>query len=185
MGRGRARPRWRARSRKAGLEVLDPARTARRLATILAAEVIGHARLTAADEAGALATLRRHREAAFNPVVAGHGGHIVKPMGDGALVMFAGFVDAVDCALAIPRAVAAGSQELRLRIGVNLGDGIMQGDGIYGDSVNIAARPEPLAEPGGVCGSSVVRESIRDRCEATFRDGSNVEVRSMLRPVRV
>ncbi len=166
-------------------------RTTRRLSAILVADVVGYARRMAADEAGALAALNRHRQTAFEPVVAEHNGRIVKLMGDGALVEFASVVDAVDCALTIQKAAAArtaaatGPPELSLRIGLNLGDIILQGDDIYGDGVNIAARLEPLAEPGGLCVSSVVRESVRDRCEVTFSDGGEVEVKSIPRPVRV
>ncbi len=163
---------------------MEPDRQIRRLAAILFADVVGYSRLMAADEAGALAALNRHRQAEFNPVVAAYNGRIVKLMGDGALVEFASVVDAVDCALAIQTAAVAGPI-MALRIGINLGDIILQGEDVYGDGVNIAARLEPLAAPGGICVSSVVHESIRGRVEATFADGGEVQVKSIDRPVKV
>lgn len=166
---------------------MEKTRTIRRLAAILFADVIGYSRMMAEDEVGALAALNRHRETAFDPVVAQHNGRIVKLMGDGTLVEFASVVEAVECALALQRAAAEtdGPSGIRLRIGVNLGDIIIQGDDIYGDGVNIAARLEPLADPGGLCVSSVVLESIRDRVDAVFRDGGEVEVKNIARPVKV
>jgi adenylate cyclase len=163
----------------------EPRHQIRRLAAIFFSDVVGYSRMMAADEAGALAALNRHRAAEFDPVVARHGGRLVKLMGDGALVEFASVKDAVDCAVAIQRAAADRRSELALRIGVNLGDIIIQGDDIYGDGVNIAARLEPLAKPGGVCVSSVVHESVRDRTDATFSDGGTVEVKNIARPVKI
>ncbi len=156
----------------------------RRLCAILLADVVGYSRMMAADEAGALAALNRHRAEEFDPVVAAHNGRIVKLMGDGALVEFASVVDAVNCAMAIQIAAVA-REGLALRIGVNLGDIILQGDDIYGDGVNIAARLEPLAEPGGIAVSSVVHESVQGRVEAVFADCGLVEVKNIDRPVRV
>ena len=164
---------------------MDPDRKIRRLAAILFADVVGYSRLMAADEAGALAALNRHRAVEFDPVVAAHSGRIVKLMGDGAMVEFASVVDAVNCALAIQTAAAGGGAALALRIGVNLGDIILQGDDIYGDGVNIAARLQPLAQPGGICVSSVVHESIRDRIGVSFTDGGAVEVKNIDRPVKI
>lgn len=157
----------------------------RRLAAVLFVDVVGYTTLMAADEASALASLNLHREVEFDPIVARHNGRVVKLMGDGALVEFASVVDAVNCAMAIQAAMAAGRSGLALRIGVNLGDIIIQGDEIYGDGVNIAARLEPLAKPGGVCISSVVHESIRDRIDAQFADGGTVEVKNIARPVNI
>src|SRR5882724_8313147 len=135
-------------------------RVNRKLAAILAADVVGYSRLMAADEAGTLAALKRHRETVFDPAVARHKGRVVKLIGDGTLVEFASVVDAVNCALAVQRAIKAELQPagIILRIGVNLGDVIADGDDIYGDGVNIAARMEPLAPPGGVCVASIVNE---------------------------
>jgi adenylate cyclase len=159
----------------------------RRLAAILAADVIGYSRLMAADEAGTLVALKRHREALFDPTVSANNGRIVKLIGDGTLVEFGSVVDAVNCAMAIQRAIAADpeARKIMLRIGINLGDIIIDGDDIYGDGVNIAARLEPLAEPGGVCVSSIVNESVGSRVDATFDDGGEVQVKNIDRPIRV
>ena len=141
-----------------------------------------------ADEAGTLAALKRHREAVFNPTVALHGGRIVKLMGDGTLVEFNSVVDAVRCALSIQTAVSSEQStegRITLRIGVNLGDVIIDGDDIYGDGVNIAARLEPLAEPGGVCVSSIVNESVGNRIDVSFEDGGEVRVKNIDRPIRI
>lgn len=166
---------------------MEAARPIRRLAAVLFADVVGYSRLMAEDEVGTLAALNRCREAEFNPAVARHNGRIVKLMGDGTLVEFGSVVDAVDCAMAIQKAVAGSDDRtaLNLRIGVNLGDVIVQGDDIYGDGVNIAARLEAQAKPGGVCISSVVNESIRGRSGTVFVDGGEVAVKNIARPIRV
>ena len=161
----------------------------RRLAAVLAADVVGYSRLMGADEAGTLAALKQHREAVFDPAVAEHKGRVVKLIGDGTLVEFGSVVDAVKCALAIQRAVKAlkppNGGGITLRIGVNLGDIIIDGDDIYGDGVNVAARLEPLAQPGGVCVSSIVNESVGNRIDVTFDDGGEVTVKNIARPIRV
>lgn len=160
----------------------------RRLAAILAADVVGYSRMMAADEAGTHAALRRHRAAVFEPIVAENHGRIVKLIGDGTLVEFASVVDAVKCALAIqrfPATTAATDPKITLRIGVNLGDIIVEGDDIYGDGVNLAARLEPLAEPGGVCVSSIVNESVGNRIDISFEDGGEVHVKNIDRPIRI
>jgi adenylate cyclase len=137
-------------------------RVSRRLAAILAADVVGYSRLMGVDEAGTLARLKALRKDVFDPRIAEHGGRIVKLMGDGTLVEFPSVVDAVRCAAEIQRAMTARSAEMPedqrivLRIGVNLGDVIVDGEDIYGDGVNVAARLEGLAEPGGLCVSGVV-----------------------------
>jgi len=166
---------------------MEAERTVRRLAAVLFADVVGYSRLMAEDEVGTLAALNHCRETKFNPAVARHNGRIVKLMGDGMLVEFGSVVDAVDCAIAIQKAVAgSGSRTaLNFRMGVNLGDIIVQGDDIYGDGVNIAARLESQAKPGGVCISSVVNESIRNRPGAAFVDGGEVTVKNIARPIRV
>src|SRR5579872_2335905 len=123
-------------------------RVQRRLAAILAADVVGYSRLMAADEAGTLAALRALRQGLIEPEIAAHGGRIVKLMGDGALVEFASVVDAVECAVAMQQATAAANAEkpeerrIVLRIGINVGDIIIEDDDIYGDGVNVAARLE-------------------------------------------
>jgi len=163
----------------------------RKLAAILAADVVGYSRLMAADEAGTLNALKRHRETVFDPAVAAHNGRIVKLIGDGTIVEFASVVDAVNCALAVQRSAALppdrnGAPSLIvLRIGINLGDVIIEADDIYGDGVNIAARLEPLAEPGGVCISSIVNESIGNRIDVRFQDGGEMTVKNIDRPIRV
>ncbi len=161
--------------------------TRRRLAAILAVDVVGYSRLMATDEAGTLAALKAHRKGVLEPAIAERGGRIVKLMGDGALVEFSSVVDAVACALAIQTAdrAADGTGALTLRIGVNLGDVIIDGDDIYGDGVNVAARLEALAEPGGICISSIVHESLGGRVEAGFADGGKVQVKNIDRPIGV
>ena len=162
--------------------------TTRRLAAILASDVVGYSRLMAEDEAGTLAALKRHREAVIDPTVAANNGRIVKLIGDGALVEFGSVVDAVRCALSVQEAIATedqGARKITLRIGVNLGDVIIDGDDIYGDGVNVAARLEPLAEPGGICVSSIVNESVGRRVDAVFEDGGEVQVKNIDRPLRV
>jgi len=163
--------------------------TTRRLAAILAADVVGYSRMMGGDETGTLAALKRHRQELFDPTVALHSGRVFKLIGDGTLVEFSSVVDAVNCALTIQRAVAAtpeqGPPRITLRIGINLGDIIVEGDDIYGDGVNVAARLEPLAEPGGVCVASIVAESVGRRVEVSFADGGEVHVKNIDRPIRV
>src|ERR1039458_5956465 len=167
------------------------ARVERRLAAILAADVVGYSRLMGADEAGTLAALKRHRETIFDPAVAAYNARIVKLMGDGAIVEFGSVVDAVNCALSVQRSghpmpdEKAFQAAIVLRIGINLGDVIIENDDIYGDGVNIAARLEPLAEPGGICVSSIVNESIGNRIDAHFQDGGDISVKNIDRPIRV
>ena len=179
-------------ARKQGRELLMiEERINRKLAAILAADVVGYSRLMGADEAGTLAALKRHREAIFDPAVAAHNGRIVKLIGDGTIVEFGSVVDAVNCALSVQRSGAttpdqsASQPTIVLRIGINLGDVIIEGDDIYGDGVNIAARLEPLAEPGGICVSSIVNESVGNRIDVRFQDGGEISVKNIDRPIRV
>jgi adenylate cyclase len=166
-------------------------RVNRKLAAILAADVVGYSRLMGADEAGTLAALKRHREAVFDPAVAAHHGRIVKLIGDGVIAEFGSVVDAVSCALSVQRSSATISDQgasqptIVLRIGINLGDVIIEGDDIYGDGVNVAARLEPLAEPGGICVSSIVNESVGNRIDVRFQDGGEISVKNIDRPIRV
>lgn len=163
----------------------------RRLAAILAADVAGFSRLMGEDEAGTLAALKAHREQLIAPCIAARGGHIVKLMGDGLLAEFPSVVEAVTCAVEIQQAVAdhdAGlpeSRRIRYRIGINLGDVIVDGGDIYGDGVNVAARLEALAEPGGICVHRAVRNEVRDKLPYHFEDLGEVEVKNIARPVRV
>jgi adenylate cyclase len=166
-------------------------RVNRKLAAILAADVVGYSRLMGADEAGTLGALKRHREVVFDPAVAAHNGRIVKLIGDGTIVEFGSVIDAVNCALAVQRSASlppepnAAPSPIVLRIGINLGDVIIEGEDIYGDGVNIAARLEPLAQPGGICISSIVNESIGNRVDVHFQDGGEIGVKNIDRPIRV
>ena len=163
-------------------------RVNRKLAAILASDVVGYSRLMRGDEAGALAALKRHRETVFDPAVVANNGRIVKLIGDGTIVEFGSVVDAVNCALSVQRSTADQSTSqptIVLRIGINLGDVIIEGDDIYGDGVNIAARMEPLAEPGGICISSIVHESIGNRMDVRFQDGGEISVKNIDRPIRI
>lgn len=165
--------------------------TQRRLAAILAADVAGYSRLMGADEEGTLNRLKAHRRALVDPKIAQHHGRIVKTTGDGLLVEFSSVVDAVRCAVEIQRAMLDRNAEtpddkrITFRIGVNLGDVIADGGDIYGDGVNIAARLEALAEPGGVCISHTVRDQILDRLPYAFNDLGEQTLRNIARPVRV
>ena len=169
------------------LRMVEP-RTNRRLAAILAADVVGYSQMMARDEAGTLAAMKRHRDAVFDPAVAQHNGRIVKLMGDGTLVEFGSVVDAVNCAIAIQRTIAtetAAGPPIVLRIGVNLGDIVVDGDDIYGDGVNVAARLEPLAQAGGICVASIVNDSIGGRVDVAFTDSGEVQVKNIDRPIRI
>ena len=162
----------------------------RRLAAILAADVAGYSRLMGADEEGTLERLKAHRRELFDPKITEHRGRIVKTTGDGMLVEFPSVVDAVRCAVEVQRvmvdrnAEAPEDKRITFRIGVNLGDIIVDGDDIYGDGVNIAARLEALAEPGGICISRAVRNQIRDKLPYTFEDMGERSVKNIARPVR-
>jgi adenylate cyclase len=172
--------------------VVDPSgRAERRLAAVLAADIAGYSRLMGIDEEGTLRALKEHRVAVLDPQIAQHRGRIVKTTGDGFLVEFASVVDAVDCASAIQRTMAehnaeiAPDRRLAFRIGINLGDIILDGGDIYGDGVNIAARLEALAEPGGICVSAAVRDQLRDKRALAFEDLGEHSVKNIARPLRV
>jgi class 3 adenylate cyclase len=162
----------------------------RRLAAILAADMAGYSRLMGADEEGTLQALKGYRHQLFDPKIKEHRGRIVKTTGDGVLVEFLSVVDAVRCAVEVQRAVLDSNAEtpedkrIVFRMGVNLGDVIIDGDDIYGDGVNIAARLEALAEPGGICISRVVRDQIRDKLPYPFTDMGEQSVKNIARPVR-
>src|SRR5499427_2885844 len=166
-------------------------RANRKLAAILAADVVDYLRLMGADEEGTLAALKQHRQTIFDPAVAAHNGRIVKLIGGGSIVEFGSVIDAVSCALSVQRSDDALPDEVLrqpkivLRIGINLGDVIIEGDDIYGDGVNIAARLEPLADPGGICVSSIVNESVGNRIDVRFQDGGEISVKNIDRPIRV
>ncbi len=161
------------------------ARLERRLSAIMSADVVGYSRMMAADEAGALTALRSARAELLDPSVEAHGGRIVKEMGDGVLVEFPSAVDAVGCALKIQEGMAAREGNFRLRVGVNVGDVVIEAGDIFGDGVNVAARLEAIAEPGGVAISDAAHEHVRGRIEAAFRDDGLQELKNIDRPVRV
>jgi len=163
----------------------------RRLSAILAADVVAYTRLMGADEAGTLARLKALREELVQPKVRGHGGRIVKLMGDGLLAEFPSVVEAVRCAVDVQQAMPQReadrpeAQRIRLRIGINLGDVIVEGTDIYGDGVNLASRIEGLALPGGICISDKVHEEVRDRLDFVFEDLGDTKVKNVERPIRV
>ncbi len=166
-------------------------RTRRRLAAILAADAVGYSRLVRADEEGTIARLKALRQDLIDPKLSEYDGRTVKLMGDGMLVEFASVVDAVRAAVDIQRALAehnAGlpqDRRIAFRIGVNLGDVVIDGDDIHGDGVNVAARLEALAEPGGICISGAVYDQVRDRLDLRFEDLGDREVKNIDRPVSV
>jgi adenylate cyclase len=163
----------------------------RRLAAILAADVAGYSRLMGADEEGTLERLQALRRELLDPKIAEHHGRIVKTTGDGLLVEFASVVDAVRCAVAVQQAMperhtgVATDNRIEFRIGINLGDVIVEGDDLYGDGVNIAARIEALADAGGVFVSNTVHDHVRDRLPFVFEDLGEQQVKNIARPVRV
>src|SRR5579871_1225767 len=163
---------------------------ARRLAAILAVDVVGYSRLMGEDEAGTALSVREHREAA-RPIVAGLGGRIVKTTGDGLLLEFPSVVAAVECAIAVQRlmvernAETSEAKRILYRVGVNLGDVLIEGDDILGDGVNIAARLEGICEPGGVLISSAAYDHVRGRIDAAFVDLGEKDLKNIARPVRV
>jgi adenylate cyclase len=166
-------------------------RIERRLAAILAADVVGYSRLMGANEVGTLRALKTLRRELIDPAIARHGGRIVKLTGDGILIEFASAVDAVACAVEVQREMArrnAGTpQERRIdyRVGINIGDVIVDGDDIYGDGVNVAARLEALAEPGGIWISGAAQEQVRDKLPFAFVDKGRQKVKNIARPVRI
>jgi adenylate cyclase len=172
-------------------ETLSGERVERRLTAILAADVVGYSRLMGADEEGTHERFKAHLVELVDPKIGEHHGRIVKTTGDGVLAEFASVVDAVRCAGEIQHAMAdrdldlAEDRRLRFRIGVNLGDVIVDGDDIYGDGVNIAVRLEGLAAPGSICVSGTVRDHIGDRLPYVFEDMGEQSVKNIARPVRV
>ncbi len=162
----------------------------RRLAAILAADVAGYSRLMGEDEEGTLATLTAHLKELIEPCIAEHRGRVVKTTGDGLLAEFASVVDAVRCAVAFQEGMAERNADtpeerrIEFRIGVNLGDVIVQDDDVFGDGVNIAARLEGLAEPGGAVVSGSVHEQVKGKVEFRFDDLGPQEVKNIAEPVR-
>jgi adenylate cyclase len=163
----------------------------RRLAAILAADVAGYSRLMGSDEEGTLERLKALRRELLDPKIAEHHGRIFKTTGDGMLAEFTSVVDAVRCAVEVQQAMperntsVAADNHIELRIGINLGDVIVEGDDLYGDGVNIAARIEALADAGGVFVSNTVHDHVRDRLPFAFEDLGEQQVKNIARPVRV
>src|SRR5450631_653728 len=169
---------------------LTAERVERRLAAVLAADVAGYSRLMGTDEEGTLARLNTVRKALVDPAIASHRGRIVKTTGDGMLVEFASAVDAVRGAVEIQRGVAdqnaSVTKVLRIefRIGIHVGDIIVEGDDIFGDGVNIATRLEGIAEPGGICISSAAYDQVRENVPVEFTDLGEQTLKNIYRPIR-
>jgi adenylate cyclase len=165
--------------------------TQRRLAAIVSADVVGYSRLVGKDEAGTIATLRAHRSELIDPKIAEHGGRIVKTMGDGLLLEFQSVVGATQCAVEVQEGMAERNRaveedrRITFRVGINLGDIIIDGEDILGDGVNVAARLQEIASPGGITISSRVHEDVRDRLEAAFEDAGEQALKNIARPVHV
>ena len=163
----------------------------RRLAAIVSVDVVGYSRLMGADEAGTLAALHAHRAVLIDAKIAEHGGRIVKTMGDGLLLEFPSVVEATQCAIEVQQGIAERNEgvdegkRIIFRIGVNLGDIIIEGEDILGDGVNIAARLQELAEPGGVTIASRVHDDVRDRLEVVFADTGEQSLKNIAHPMRV
>ena len=170
---------------------LTSERVERRLAAIFAADVAGYSRLMGNDEAGTVARLRALRRELIDPEIAKHKGRIVKTTGDGLLVEFGSVVDAARCAAEVQQEMAARNtsvppeNRIEFRIGINVGDIIIDGDDIFGDGVNIAARLEGLAEPGGICVSARVQEDATGKLDLTFEDIGEQNLKNIARPIRV
>jgi len=167
------------------------ARAQRRLSAILAGDIAGYSRLMGADEEGTLATIRTHRREFLDPTIVQHRGRIVKTTGDGILLEFPSAVDAVRCALDVQRGMAKRNasthrdRRIDFRIGVNVGDIVIEGDDILGDGVNIAARLEGIAEPGGIAISDDTYRQVRDKLDVIFDDTGEQTLKNITRPVRV
>jgi TolB-like protein/Tfp pilus assembly protein PilF len=171
------------------MEQEQPVRVGRRLSAIVAADVAGYSRLMGLDEVGTARTLREHR-AVIDVIVARHGGRLVKTIGDGVLLEFPSVVDAVECAVAVQAVMAQRNEgvpvdrRMLFRIGANLGDILIDGDDILGDGVNVAARLEGIAEPGGICISSSAYEQVRGKVTVEFTDIGEQTLKNIARPIR-
>jgi adenylate cyclase len=170
---------------------VSPERVERKLAAILAADVAGYSRLMGADEEGTLSVLKAHRRELIDPKIAEHRGRVVKTTGDGMLVEFASVLDALRCAVEVQRGMAernagvAPEKRIEFRVGINVGDIIIDGDDIFGDGVNIAARLEGLADPGSICVSGRVYEDVRGKLDIAFDDMGEQPLKNIAWPVRV
>ena len=163
----------------------------RRLVTIFAADVVGYSRLMEANEEGTIGALKRHRREFFDPTISKYEGRIFKVMGDGFLVEFSSVLNAARCAIEIQRgmldrnASVPEDRHIKFRIGINLGDMIIDGDDVYGEGVNITARLEGLAGPGGIACSAIVRDQVGSKLELEFVDHGEQAVKNITQPVRV
>jgi class 3 adenylate cyclase len=163
----------------------------RRLAAIMAADVVGYSRLLEQDEAGTLAALKQRRRDVLKPLVAEHHGRIVKIMGDGVLIEFASAVNAVQCAVELQKLMAAANDSLDddrcivLRIGINLGDVVVEGGDLYGDGVIVAVRLQGMAEPGAICVSAKVRDEVGRKLAVAFEDLGEQGLKNVDAPVRI
>jgi len=170
---------------------MEPRGGERRLAAILAADMVGYSRLMEADETGTLARLRTHRLELIDPVIAKNKGRIIKTTGDGMLVEFQSVADAVECAAEIQRRMARRNTDvsparwIQFRIGINLGDVIVEDGDIFGDGVNVAARLQEVAAPNGICVSAAVRDQVGDRLDVAFEDLGEQNVKNIVRPIRI
>ncbi len=169
---------------------MEPQHEERRLTTILSADVVGYSRLMADDESGTLAQLKTHRKELLEPKAAEYHGRVVKLMGDGTLMEFVSVVDAVNFAVNVQQAMLERNakvpedRQIKYRVGINIGDVIVEGDDIYGDGVNVAARLERLAEPGGVLVSGEVWRQLKGQQRAAFEDAGEQHLKNILTPVR-
>src|SRR5215472_3788726 len=175
----------------AGSRQLSEERVERRLAAILCADVVGYSRLMGADEEKTLAVLKGHRRELIDPLIDQHRGRIFKTTGDGMLIEFASVVDAVRCAVVVQQGMEdrnanlPESERIRLRVGINLGDVMVDEGDMFGDGVNVAARIEALAAPGEICVSYSVREQVGEKLPIRFADLGEHGVKNIARPVRV
>jgi adenylate cyclase len=171
--------------------MMDTPRVERRLAAILSTDMVGFSRLMETDEAGTLARLKTHRLELIDPVIAKTRGRIIKTTGDGMLVEFQSVADAVECAAEIQRRMARRNADvsparwIQFRIGINLGDVIIDDADIFGDGVNVAARLQEMSQPGGICVSGAVRDQVGDRLDVQFEDLGEQSVKNIARPIRV
>ena len=157
----------------------------RKLAAILAADVVGYSKLMEHDEIGTLCSLRAHRAEVFDPIVAKHDGRVFKLVGDGVFVEFSSVVDAVECAIEVQKQLEHIGGDIKLRIGINLGDVILEGDDVYGDGVNVAARLEAVAAPGSICLSGAAYDMILGKVECEFEDFGLQSLKNISKPIRI
>src|SRR5215467_15057854 len=173
-----------------GSTALATARVERRLAAVLAADVAGYSRLMGADEEGMLARLKAHRREVIDPKIGEHKGRVVKTTGDGLLVEFGSVIDALRCAMEIQtgmaerKTVGPPDPQIAFRIGIHQGDVVVEDGDIFGDGVNVAARLESLAEPGGICVSARVQEDAAGKLDLAFEDMGDQALKNIARPVR-